>query len=81
MLLFTSFRKNGEDGLHLLWSRDGYEWKALKRDQSFLAPQIGGKLMRHPNIIQGPDGTFHLVWTTAWSRFGVGYASSRDLIH
>lgn len=80
VLLFTSFRKNGEDGLHLAWSRDGYEWKVLRSDKPFLAPKVGGGLMRDPNIIQGPDGTFHLVWTTAWNKHGVGYASSRDLL-
>lgn len=81
VLLFTSFRKNGEDGLHLAWSRDGYEWKALRNDKSFLAPKVGGGLMRDPNLIQGPDGTFHMVWTTAWNKHGVGYASSRDLLN
>ncbi|WCJ58433.1 glycoside hydrolase family 43 protein [Fontisphaera persica] len=80
-LLFTSFRRNGEDGLHLLHSKDGYTWTALKKDQSFLRPQVGGKLMRDPSLAQGPDGTFHLVWTTAWNKHGAGYASSKDLIH
>lgn len=44
------------------------------------APQQ--RCLRDPSIIQGPDGTFHLVWTTQWSgsRF-FGYASSKDLIH
>ena len=40
------------------------------------------RVMRDPSIVRGPDGTFHLVWTTQWmgSR-GFGYASSSDLIH
>lgn len=40
------------------------------------------RILRDPSILQGPDGTFHLVWTTQWmgSR-GFGYASSKDLIH
>ncbi|MBM3883407.1 MAG: hypothetical protein FJ387_27485 [Verrucomicrobia bacterium] len=80
VLLFTSFRKNGEDGLHLAWSCDGYEWKALRNEKSFLAPKVGGGLMRDPNLIRGPDGTFHMVWTTAWNKHGIGYASSRDLL-
>ncbi len=65
--LFTSFRVNGEDGLHLAYSRDGYKWTALKNDQSFLAPAIGNKLMRDPCIVQAPDGMFHMVWTTGWT--------------
>lgn len=40
------------------------------------------RVLRDPSIVQGPDGTFHLVWTTQWmgSR-GFGYAHSKDLIH
>ena len=36
--------------------------------------------MRDPSLTLGPDGTFHLVWTTAWRGNAVGYASSRNLI-
>lgn len=40
------------------------------------------RVLRDPSIVQGKDGTFHLVWTTQWmgSR-GFGYAHSKDLIH
>ena len=80
--LFTSFRGNGEDGLHLATSQDGYHWRALNQDRSFLRPSVGkGKLMRDPSLAQARDGTFHLVWTTGWSDQTIGYASSRDLIH
>ena len=83
--LFTSFRNNGESGLHLLWSTNGYHWETLRQDRPFLRPEIGGyKLMRDPCLAQGPDGTFHLVWTTAWTTdrgAEIGYAWSRDLIH
>lgn len=38
--------------------------------------------MRDPSLALGPDGTFHMVWTTGWARPQVfGYASSKDLIH
>jgi hypothetical protein len=58
--LFTSFRGNGEDGLHVALSTDGYHWQALNHDRSFLKPQVGGyKLMRDPCLAEGPDGTFH----------------------
>ena len=77
--LFTSFRGNGEDGLHLAYSYDGYRWTDLNR--VFLSPKIGkSKLMRDPCIIQGPDGTFHMVWTTGWWEKGIGYAHSKDLV-
>ena len=34
--LFTSFRGNGEDGLHLALSTNGYRWQALGGDRSFV---------------------------------------------
>gem|GEM_PF-234003 len=79
--VFSYFKGNGEDGLHLAYSYDGYTWKSLNHDKSFLAPKVGGKLMRDPCILQGPDGTFHMVFTTSWKDQGIGYAYSRDLIH
>lgn len=42
----------------------------------------GEKVLRDPSIAVGPDGTFHLVWTTQWSgSLGFGYAHSKDLIN
>ncbi len=83
--VFTSFRGNGEDGLHLALSRDGYHWKSLNQNQPFLRPEIGDqKLMRDPCLAQGPDGKFHLVWTTGWTAEKtkvIGYANSKDLVH
>ncbi len=79
--LFSYFKGNGEDGLHLAWSKDGLTWKALKNDQSFLTPQVGTKLMRDPSVCQGPDGMFHMVWTTGWQDRGIGLAHSNDLIN
>ena len=80
--LFTYFTKNGEDGLHLAWSRDGYKWEALNGGQSYLAPQVGKeKLVRDPCVVRGPDGTFHMVWTCGWWENSIGYASTKDFIH
>lgn len=80
--LFSYFKDNGQDGLHLAYSMDGYHWTALKNDQSFLTPTAGkDKLMRDPCIIRGADGKFHMVWTVSWNEQSIGYASSDDLIH
>lgn len=79
--LFSYFNNNGQDGLHLAYSRDGYQWTALKNDKSFLTPTVSkDKLMRDPCIIKGADGLFHMVWTVSWKDKGIGYASSKDLI-
>ena len=79
--LFSFFKGNGEDGLHLAWSRDGLQFKALNGDRPLLAPLVGKeKLMRDPCIICGPDSVFHMVWTPSWNDTVIGYANSRDLI-
>jgi hypothetical protein len=79
-LLFSFFRGNGEDGLYLASSGDGLKWTPLNGDQPLLTPVVGeSKLMRDPSIARGPDGMFHMVWTTAWEGKTIGYASSRDL--
>ncbi len=80
--LFSYFKNNGEDGLHLAYSEDGLKWKALNNDQPYLQPKVAAdKLMRDPCIIKGPDGLFHMVWTVSWKDKGIGYASSKDLRH
>ena len=79
--IFTSFREPAADGLYFLYSHDGYKWTDL--GGPFLKPELGKqKLMRDPSIVCGPDGIFHLVWTTSWrGDNGFGYSSSKDLIH
>jgi beta-xylosidase len=80
--LFCYFKNNGQDGLHLAYSEDGYKWQALKGDSSFLKPMVSkDKIMRDPCIIRGADGLFHMVWTDSWTDRGIGYSSSADLIH
>ena len=83
VFLFTSFKEPASAGLGLLYSADGYHWNRL--DTILLKPNIGisaQKIMRDPSIIQGPDGLFHLVFTTEWKGGnGFGYAHSKDLIH
>ena len=79
--LFSYFKGNGEDGLHLAHSTDGIHWTALNRDRSFLTPTVDkDRLMRDPSIVRGPDGVFHMVWTTGWHDQGIGVAHSKDLI-
>ena len=80
--IFSYFKGNGEDGLHLAYSKDGLNWTSLNNDQSYLTPVTGNdKLMRDPCIIRDKKGIFHMVWTVSWNEKGIGYASSKDLIH
>lgn len=79
-LLFSFFRNNGEDGLYLATSSDGLSWRAVNGDRPLLQPEVGeSKLMRDPSIVAGPDGLFHMVWTTSWQGETIGYSHSRDL--
>src|SRR4051812_8557967 len=77
--LFTSFRDADQKFLRFLWSEDGYHWTNVPG--TFLEANVGdAKQLRDPSIAQGPDGVFHLVWTTGWhDSKGFGYASSKDL--
>ncbi len=81
VFLFSYFTGNGESGLHLAWSTDGLRWEALAGGRPLVRPEVGGRLMRDPCIAQGPDGQFHMVWTTQWNDLGFGLSHSADLIH
>ena len=59
--IFSYFKGNGENGLHLAFSHDGYTFTALNKDSSLLRPIISkDKLMRDPCIIRGADNLFHI---------------------
>ncbi len=79
--LFTSFHEPADAGLRMLYSYDGKKW--MDTDTVLLKPKVGNQqVMRDPSMVQGPDGTFHLVWTSSWrGDKGFGYASSWDLTH
>ena len=79
--LFTSFRNADQKFLRFLYSDDGYHWTNVPG--TFLEASVGAaRQLRDPSLARGPDGVFHLVWTTGWhDPKGFGYASSKDLIH
>src|SRR5690606_31022695 len=79
--MFTSFHEPADEGLRYLYSEDGYSWTAI--DGIFLKPELGSqKIMRDPSMVRDKKGVYHLVWTIAWKGDkGIGYASSKDLIH
>lgn len=79
--VFSTFREPADKGLFLAYSEDGYHWTDL--GGPYLSPEIGKqKVMRDPSVVKGPDGIFHMVWTSSWKGdLGFGYASSQDLIN
>ena len=79
---FSYFTGNGEHGLHLLVSQDGLKWDKVNGGVPLYRQTLpGDNLMRDPSICKGPDGTWHLVWTTSWKRDFIGHSTSADLIH
>lgn len=73
---------NGESGSYLACSYDGLNWQTLNGAKPLVKPLVGqAKLMRDPCILLGPDGIFHLVWTTGWEEKSIAIAHSKDLIH
>lgn len=83
--VFTSFRGNGETGVYMALSEDGYRWTPVKGNQPVVPPRIAGMLMRDPFLVKGPDGEWHLLWTTGWTRdskngrLTIGHTRTRDL--
>lgn len=78
VLAFSYFVDNGQDGLHLLWSEDGLDWKSVRNGASLLTPKVGSKLMRDPCVVLDSDGNFQMVWTTGWWDLGFGHAKTKD---
>jgi hypothetical protein len=78
--LFTSFREPDNKGLFLAYSEDGYHWEDL--GGIYLSAGIGTHgVMRDPSVAKGPDGYYHVVWTTSWhSDNGFGYARTKDFL-
>lgn len=75
-------RKGEAAGMRLAYSRDALTWTPLAAERPLLVPELGpNKLLRDPSICQGPDGTYHLVWTTGWHDRIIGHASSKDLVN
>lgn len=68
-------------GLRLAASVDGYRW--IEITDMFgvnFKPSVGSwRIMRDPSFARGPDGAFHLTWTSG--REGFGYAHSKDLVN
>ncbi|OGT65172.1 MAG: hypothetical protein A3J38_01225 [Gammaproteobacteria bacterium RIFCSPHIGHO2_12_FULL_45_9] len=81
--LFSYFKGNGEDGIHLAFSLDAKHFYAFNQGQSIFPSDatIGQGIIRDPVSARAPDGTYHIVWSTGWTSPVIGYASTRDFIH
>lgn len=80
VFLLPYFLGNGETGVYLTYSRDGFKFDWLNNGKPILpAPNWPGEnLTRDPSILYH-EGVFHMIWTTGWRTRSIGYSRSRDL--
>ncbi len=68
------FTGNGESGVLFSTSEDGFDWKPLSGPH--VPPTVGGsKIVRDPCFFPGPNGDWHMVWTTDWHDRDLGVAT------
>jgi hypothetical protein len=81
--LFAASRGEGDGGVYLAISKDGYHWTFVNGGNPVVRQTEKGELMRDPFMQRAPDGSMRMVWT--WSSEGappsIGYSSSFDLLH
>ena len=81
-VLFTYFKGNGESGVFLKASADGFDFRDINDGNPIFTPPESWpddqQLTRDPSVVYH-DGTFHMVWTTNWEGRVFGYARSPDL--
>lgn len=76
----------GSSGVFLSFSNDGLNYTPLNDDKAVITPPqspafpAGENQMRDPSVVYGPDGKFHMVWTTGITTKTIGYSSSEDLV-
>ena len=78
--VFAGFKENGQDGVYLALSLDGYHWKLVNGGKPVVKPTEPGELMRDPFLQNTPDDGFVMVWTWGWRGKSIGYAASDNLM-
>jgi hypothetical protein len=72
-----AYFKDGDPGLYLALSTDGYTWENVNQG---LPVMISPIWLRDPSVARGDDGVFHMVFTGGGDD-AFGYAWSRDLLN
>lgn len=75
--LMSAFNATGENELSIFSSYDGATFTSTASET--YTPATG--LLRDPSIMQMPDGTYYVAYTTGWNGTTFGIARSRDLKH
>ena len=77
VFLFPYFKDPDTQGVFLLASADGRSFQHVNGGNAIFEVPAG--VTRDPSIARGPDGLFHMVWTSAPKQ--IGHASSPDLVN
>lgn len=78
--VFAGFKDNGQDGVYMATSLDGYRWNLINDGKPVVKPTVQGELMRDPFLQRTPDDSFVMVWTWDWRGKAIGYSMSDDLL-
>ncbi len=80
IFLLSYFKDNGQAGVFLAWSEDGYNFDPLNHEKPIFTPPDweGQNLTRDPSIVYH-NGLFHMVWTSNWTGSCFGAATSPNL--
>jgi hypothetical protein len=79
--VFAGFKDNGQDGVYMALSLDGYHWTLANGGKPVVKPTEPGELMRDPFLQRTPDDSFAMVWTWGWKGNSIGASTSDDLLH
>lgn len=73
----------GHSGVFLSYSSDGLHFESMNDDNPVLVPPANFSdaedQTRDPSVVYGPDGLFHMVWTSGITTRNIGYSSSPNL--
>lgn len=73
----------GHSGVFLSYSADGLNFESMNDGNAVLVPPASFSdaedQTRDPSVVYGPDGLFHMVWTSGITTRNIGYASSPNL--
>jgi len=76
----------GSSGVFLDYSQDGLRFSPLNDGNAVMTPPQppdfpdGENQTRDPSLTYGPDGLFHMVWTSGIDTRTIGHATSPDLV-
>jgi sucrose-6-phosphate hydrolase SacC (GH32 family) len=76
-----SYFRTKKEALHIAISKDGYNWKAIRKNRPILSSHLRTRTMRDPFLFRDREGLFHLFTTDGWTSRYIIHARSDDLLN